>query len=108
MPVLRKPFISFARLLIWYHRYAPGDKLEGDNSDSLTNETKAELAAAQSVVRKILAANGIEVNTIEPSDFGTNQWLAESNQSWADPGTETLIVPDIRRMFTTFKSHPGQ
>ena len=105
--VLRKPFISLARMLLWAHLYAPGDVDPDERTFEPNQESRGELAAAQAVVEAILEHNDIFIDDIRPNKFKTFQWLSSIGEGsdwtdWQDPGTVQLDVPDMRPHFRAF------
>ena len=108
MLVLRKPFISLARMLLWYYVYAPGDIDPDDPTFTYDKESKAELAAAQAVAEAILEHNGLSLEDIRPESLRSYRWLSSIGEGsdWTDckePGTARLNIPDIRSHFEAFK-----
>lgn len=96
--VLKKPFISLARMIVYHKLYVPGDK----NPDSkipqtMTKEYKLELTTATYLVQRICKHNRVEIAS--PLPFSQLEWLAKSEENWMDPGTEYLIVSDIKGDF---------
>ena len=105
--VLRKPFISLARMLLWAHLYAPGDVDPDELTFEPNQESRGVLAAAQAVVEAILEYNDIFIDDIRPRKFKTFQWLSTIGEGsewtdWKDPGTVRLDVPDMRPYFKAF------
>ena len=103
-PVLCKPFISLARMLIWDHLYAPGDIDPYDTVFKHSAESKGELAAAQAIVEAILEHNDISLDDVRPAPLEEFAWLSSIGQGtdwtdWKDPGTERLVIPDMRSYF---------
>ncbi|KAI0703794.1 hypothetical protein BC835DRAFT_1303057 [Cytidiella melzeri] len=65
--VLKKPFISLARMILWPTMYMEGD-LDPDNPCFVySEESHSELKAAQLIARDILQHNNISVAKIEPT-----------------------------------------
>jgi hypothetical protein len=117
--VLRKPFISLARMVRWPGIYFPGDTLqfnktsaaketlaatESDVEDTrgLSTESLRELAAAQYIVEQILEYNGILLDSIKPADLEECRWLADSAMQWNEAGTDMLNVPDMEDAFVAY------
>lgn len=108
--VLRKPFVSLARCILWAHLYAPGDEPQVDAKKiaSQSDEATAELVAAQAIVQAILKHNNLTLDDIRPRDLTQLEWLStlgegEDWEDWRDPGTVRLGVPDMRSLFTSFQ-----
>lgn len=106
--MLRKPFISLARMLLWAYLYAPGDFDPNDPEFEPDQESKAELAAAQAVVEAILSHNDLGLDDIRPMPLKHFRWLSEIGEGtdwkdWRDPGTIRLEIPDIRHHFKAFE-----
>lgn len=89
-------------MLIWHEAHSRGDE-DPVIAKSITQEDQSDLAAAQSVVRRILSANGIGIDSIRirPKNLKDGQWLADMNTGWLSPGEEVLSVPDMRSIFST-------
>jgi hypothetical protein len=117
--VLRKPFISLARMVRWPEMFYPGDTFtvnetpaaedipattESDFEDGrgLSLESLRELAAAQYIVEQILEHNGISLDSIKPADLKECRWLADSTVPWNEAGTEMLNVPDMEDAFVAY------
>ncbi|KAI0094116.1 hypothetical protein BDY19DRAFT_743 [Irpex rosettiformis] len=103
--VLRKPFISLARMLVWSDLYASGDISSKEDPFLYNTESDLELEAARAAVELVLEHNNIRLEDIRPKDLMHREWLAstEAGADWRDPGTETLAVPDKRDLFNAFK-----
>ncbi|KAI0342564.1 hypothetical protein BDW22DRAFT_1345656 [Trametopsis cervina] len=102
---LKKPFISLARMIVYHKLYVPGDK----NPDSkipqtMTKEYKLELTTATYLVQRICKHNRVEIASPLPSS--QLEWLAKSEENWMDPGTEYLIVSDIKAMYIAICNDP--
>lgn len=105
--VLRKPFISLARMLLWAHIYAPGDRDPDDPEFEYDRESQGELAAAQAVVEAILLHNDLSLDDIRPMPLKFFRWISNIGEGidwvdWKDPGTVRLDIPDIRHKFKAF------
>lgn len=105
LKVLRKPFISLARMIIWAHLYAPGD-VDGTKR-AYTQELKKDLAAAQAVAEAILEHNDFVRDDIQPEPLENYHWLSRIGEGddwtdWRDPGTAKLAVPDLRHYFAEY------
>ncbi|KAI0086268.1 hypothetical protein BDY19DRAFT_908514 [Irpex rosettiformis] len=98
--VLRKPFISLARMLLWSEVYAPGDVDIYQGKFEYSDESNLELRAARVAVEVVLDYNNIELESIRPKDLDKHEWLAgtEVGADWRDPGEATLSVPDMTRL----------
>lgn len=111
--VLRKPFISLSRMILWPEIHTIGDVEPGIPSFPFNNESKLELRAAQAAVEAVLAYNSIDSRRLKPKDLKHFEWLAreEAGDDWRDPGTSILLVPDVRSYFRAFDgtnlSQPG-
>jgi hypothetical protein len=103
--VLRKPFISLARMVLWPEIYSRGD-MPFDEGEPLTSEKEshAELMAAQYIIKYILESCRIELEDIRPRRLEDCQWLAESTTAWQDAGTELIEIPDMRDVFAHNRS----
>ncbi len=109
MAVLRKPFLSLARMVLWAHLYLPAD----DNFDLEQKELKIEdvsrhfkcdLAAAQSIVELILEHNDLSIDDIRPEPLEAFHWLSSIGQGsdwtdWRDPGTARVDIPDVTEKY---------
>ena len=104
--VLRKPFVSLARMVIWSETYARGDIDPQDPTFRTNGEAKLELEAARAAVELVLDYNHIKLEDIRPKDLEEHEWLAatEADVDWNDPGTAVLNVPDVRHLFRAFNS----
>jgi hypothetical protein len=112
-PVLRKPFISLARMVRWPEMFYPGDTFTVSETPAATEsnfedgrglslEALRELAAAQYIVEQILEHNGISLDSIKPVDLKEHRWLAESDVKWNEAGTEMLDIPDMEDAFVAY------
>ncbi|KAI0692834.1 hypothetical protein BC835DRAFT_1306988 [Cytidiella melzeri] len=103
--VLRKPFISLARMILWPTMYIEGD-LDPDNPSFVySEESRSELKAAQSIARDILQHNNISVAKIEPTmkAWEEGRWLADDRDvAWNAPGAAVVAIPDRRTHFVAF------
>ncbi|KAI0697276.1 hypothetical protein BC835DRAFT_1413809 [Cytidiella melzeri] len=103
--VLRKPFISLARMILWPTMYIEGD-LDPDNpSFAYSEESRSELKAAQLIARDILQHNNISVAKNEPTmkAWEEGHWLADDRDvAWNAPGTAVVAIPDRRKHFVAF------
>lgn len=104
-PVLRKPFISLARMILWPEIYARGDADPKHPTFERSNEAKLEQEVACAAVELILEHNHIKLEDIRPKPLSKLEWLAavEPDLDWNDPGTAVLAVPDVRHMFRAFE-----
>ena len=103
--VLRKPFISLARMVLWSEMYSIGDVDPENPSFVSDNEVKLELRAARAAIEVVLAHNDVNLEAIQPKDFKEFEWLArgEVGEDWKDPGTATVAIPEVRRFFRGFE-----
>ena len=104
LSVLRKPLISLARMILWPKYYTASDEDDESKDFPMHEESAAELAAAQTIMRFILRHNEVHVNTLKPTSIQEGQWLAgDQSLAWQDPGEETMTIPDLRHLFMAFK-----
>jgi hypothetical protein len=97
--VLRKPFISLSRMLLWPEVYHLSDTTHAKPGKTHVQKSLAELEAAKCAVTVVLQHNSITVESIQPRDLKDCEWLAENGPMWLEPGTETIEIPDIREEF---------
>ena len=95
-------------MLLWAYIYRPGDV---DPYQPLrfepTQESEAELAAAQAVVEAVLEHNDIFLDDIRPETLASFKWISSIGEGsdwtdWTDPGTVRLTIPDMREYFEEF------
>ena len=92
-------------MLLWSNIYARGDINPEDPLCRPNKESNTELEAARAAVEVILEHNNIALETIQPSDLSTREWLAKAEEDldWREPGEKTLAVPDVRQLFPAFE-----
>lgn len=102
LSVLKKPFISLARMILWSERYEQADVNPENPEETCTTEAAADLHAARALARTVLETNRIETRSIRVDDLNRGDWLAATDLEWADPGQEMIAIPDLRKKFLCF------
>lgn len=112
-PVLRKPFISLARCILWANLYAPADvsPVEAKKDIGQSEEAKSDLVAAQAIVEAILLHNDLTLDDVRPKDLSQMEWLSTLGEGedwvdWRDPGTVRLEIPDLKKYFIVCEALP--